>query len=250
MRRQCPPAETIPYHIRQAVVDQPYWDIAKQWVLADDMFQTQGSGSFTAHQDLIRGNTCIDRACTPSPPADSESLVDNPTYWPWGCDGRPERKNVAHQHLRSVRRIMARSPVRMLFQIYGSSAADTRRSGTCSTPRASRGSTIRRASARSLNPAARNRAAQCEKGHQSETAMRRCSMRSTSSLRCVAAPLPAVLPAAQAPSPGPQWGTNVSWPETNIFADITSSQLPAVSWVIPEDAYNDHPGQKMGGKSR
>ena len=39
---------------------QPYWDMAKQYVLADNAFQTQGSESFTAHQDLIAGGTAID----------------------------------------------------------------------------------------------------------------------------------------------------------------------------------------------
>ncbi len=56
---------------------QPYWDIAKQYVLADHTFQTQGSGSFTGHQDLIAGGTQIN---------DNEALIDNPTYFPWGCD--------------------------------------------------------------------------------------------------------------------------------------------------------------------
>jgi phospholipase C len=56
---------------------QPYWDMAKQYVLADHMFQTQGSGSFTAHQDLIRGSTAIN---------DNESVVDNPSGAPWGCN--------------------------------------------------------------------------------------------------------------------------------------------------------------------
>ena len=37
-------------------------------------------------------------------------------------------------------------------------------------------------------------------------------------------------------------GTNVSIPETNIFTDISGGTLPAVSWVIPEDADSDHPG--------
>ncbi|HYL27943.1 MAG TPA: alkaline phosphatase family protein, partial [Candidatus Nitrosotalea sp.] len=41
---------------------------------------------------------------------------------------------------------------------------------------------------------------------------------------------------------GPEWGTNVSWPETNIFNDISASSLPAVSWVIPEENNSDHPG--------
>ena len=42
---------------------------------------------------------------------------------------------------------------------------------------------------------------------------------------------------------GPEWGTNVSWPETNIFSDIAGNTLPAVSWVIPSDDASDHPNQ-------
>ncbi len=63
----------------------PYWTIATQYVLADHMFQTQGSGSFTAHQDLIAGATIINKAKT-------ESLVDFPTHTPWGCDAPPDTK--------------------------------------------------------------------------------------------------------------------------------------------------------------
>ena len=33
--------------------------MATQYVLADRTFATQASGSFTAHQDLIRGDTHI-----------------------------------------------------------------------------------------------------------------------------------------------------------------------------------------------
>lgn len=58
----------------------PYWDLAKQYVLADRMFQTQGSGSFTAHQDLIAGGTLIDP---------THALIDNPSNQPWGCDAVP-----------------------------------------------------------------------------------------------------------------------------------------------------------------
>jgi len=59
----------------------PYWDIAKTYVLGDHMFQTQGSGSYTAHQDLIRGATTIDKDQT-------TSLVDFPSSVPWGCDAQ------------------------------------------------------------------------------------------------------------------------------------------------------------------
>jgi phospholipase C len=58
----------------------PYWDIAKTYVLADHMFQTQGSGSYTAHQDLIRGGTFI---------GSGKTIIDFPSQQPWGCDSPP-----------------------------------------------------------------------------------------------------------------------------------------------------------------
>jgi phospholipase C len=56
---------------------RPYWNLAGRYVLADHVFQTEGSGSFTAHQDLIRGGTGING---------SQSLIDFPDGRPWGCD--------------------------------------------------------------------------------------------------------------------------------------------------------------------
>ncbi|MFZ0365750.1 MAG: alkaline phosphatase family protein [Candidatus Cybelea sp.] len=79
---QCPGAAgKKPYQYVNPQQVAPYWDIAKQYVLADQMFQTQGSGSFTAHQDLIRGGTTIDQAQT-------QSLIDYPSSHPWGCDAK------------------------------------------------------------------------------------------------------------------------------------------------------------------
>jgi phospholipase C len=59
----------------------PYWDIAKQYVLGDHLFMTQGSGSFTSHQDLIAGGTVIDAT-------QMKALVDYPSAQPWGCDAK------------------------------------------------------------------------------------------------------------------------------------------------------------------
>ncbi len=56
---------------------QPYWTLARRYVLADHMFPSESSGSFTGHQDLIRGDTAINS---------SESLIDNPSNSPWGCN--------------------------------------------------------------------------------------------------------------------------------------------------------------------
>jgi phospholipase C len=41
---------------------------------------------------------------------------------------------------------------------------------------------------------------------------------------------------------GPEWKTNVSSPQTNIFGDISRDQLANVSWVIPDEPESDHPG--------
>ncbi len=71
------PAGTYPYRYVNPDQIAPYWTMAKRYALADHMFQTQGSGSFTAHQDLIAGGTAIDR---------SASLIDSPSDGPWGCD--------------------------------------------------------------------------------------------------------------------------------------------------------------------
>jgi phospholipase C len=48
------------------------------------MFQTQGSGSFTAHQDLIAGATAGTFGSL------TGSLIDYPSNWySWGCDAQP-----------------------------------------------------------------------------------------------------------------------------------------------------------------
>ncbi|MFY9886481.1 MAG: alkaline phosphatase family protein [Candidatus Cybelea sp.] len=70
-------AGPLPYRYVDPKQIAPYWDMARAYVLADHMFQTQGSGSYTAHQDLIRGNTAIDA---------NDSIIDFPSQQPWGCD--------------------------------------------------------------------------------------------------------------------------------------------------------------------
>ncbi|HKU82191.1 MAG TPA: alkaline phosphatase family protein, partial [Candidatus Tumulicola sp.] len=71
------PAGDYPYRYVDPKQIAPYWTLARRYALADHLFQTQGSGSFTAHQDLIRGNTAINA---------HESIIDTPSRPPWGCD--------------------------------------------------------------------------------------------------------------------------------------------------------------------
>jgi phospholipase C len=77
---------TGPYQYVDPQQIKPYWDMAQQYVLADDLFQTQGSGSFTAHQDLIAGGTIVNYPINSSYTQDS--AIDNPSWYPWGCDNQ------------------------------------------------------------------------------------------------------------------------------------------------------------------
>jgi phospholipase C len=71
------PAGKYPYRYVDPFDIQPYWAMAENYALADHMFQTQGSSSFTAHQDLIAGGSAISRWA---------SIIDSPSHGPWGCD--------------------------------------------------------------------------------------------------------------------------------------------------------------------
>ena len=65
----------------------PYWSLAETYSLGNAMFTTQGSESFPAHQDLIRGGTAINS---------TQSLIDNLPYTnqAWGCDSPPGSKTA------------------------------------------------------------------------------------------------------------------------------------------------------------
>jgi phospholipase C len=53
-------AATIPYSFVPRSEIRPYWTLASQYVLADHMFPTEFGPSFTAHIDLISGNTQLE----------------------------------------------------------------------------------------------------------------------------------------------------------------------------------------------
>lgn len=71
------PAGTYPLRYVNPSQIAPYWFLAHHYALADHLFQTQSSGSFTAHQDLIAGGTALNA---------TESIIDFPSRGPWGCD--------------------------------------------------------------------------------------------------------------------------------------------------------------------
>jgi phospholipase C len=72
-----------PYAYLNRTQVQPYWQMAKQYVLADHMFPTMFGGSFTAHLDLI-ATTANLRPTVSEVDFPSETGDDQPD----GCDAR------------------------------------------------------------------------------------------------------------------------------------------------------------------
>ncbi|MBV8198047.1 MAG: hypothetical protein JO263_07925 [Candidatus Eremiobacteraeota bacterium] len=62
----------------------PYWAMAKQYVLADEMFPTEFGGSYTAHMMAVAGNDDV---------TSTEALVNFPTHAPNDCDSPPGTKS-------------------------------------------------------------------------------------------------------------------------------------------------------------
>ena len=66
---------TLPYSYVPESEVEPYWALARQFVIGDRMFQSNTGPSFVAHQYMIAGQ--------------SANVVENPTGSVWGCDAAP-----------------------------------------------------------------------------------------------------------------------------------------------------------------
>jgi phospholipase C len=170
---------------------KPYWTMAKQYVLADHMFPTQASGSFTAHLDLIRGDTKINSY---------ESLIDFPPHAPWGCDAAPGVTTSLLTDQQQYLYLQGPFPC-FTFQTMRDLLDAKGVSWKYYTP----------------------------------------------SIKTHGGDIWNAFDAIQDVRNGSEWGTNVSWPETNIFNDLSSGTLPAVSWVVPDGQNSDHPAQQNWG---
>ena len=167
---------------------QPYWTLAEQFAVADHMFQTQGSDSFTAHQDLIAGATALNS---------TESIVDVPSASPWGCDAPPN--TVTSLLTTNGKYLFGQGPFPCL----------TYPTGTLRDLLDAKG-----ISWKYYTPAIKVDGSGAKWN---------------------------AFEAINAVRNGPEWQTNVSSPETNIFNDITANKLAAVSWIVPSGPNSDHP---------
>jgi len=178
----------------------PYWDMAREYVLADNAFQTQGSESFTAHQDLIAAGTAIN---------DTESVIDDPTGFPWGCDAQPPSPPSQPGSLTS------------LLTTSGQYLLD-RGPFPCFTYE-----TIRdRLNAKAVS----------WKFYADE-------VYSWQSPKSDSPGIWSAFDAIKAVRYSKEWGTNVTTSDLDIFKDIKANKLPAVCWVTPDAADSDHPDE-------
>jgi phospholipase C len=182
-----------PYQYTDPSQIQPYWQMAQQYVLAEHMFTTQGSDSFTAHQDLIRGGTVVESG---------KAMVDLPSCGTcyWGCDAHIG----THTHLitQDNRYLTKPGPF------------------PCSNKFKASYPTMRDL----LDP-------------------KSISWKYYLPLPSkIYGKLLSAFDAIAAVRYGSEWKSNVVYPETQIFNDISNNRLPNVSWVIPEQNASDHPG--------
>ena len=173
----------------------PYWDIAQQYVLADHTFQTQGSGSFTAHQDLIAAGTDL---------SSDEALIDNPSYFPWGCDANKSERTAIIKKNGKVYPYAGPFPCLTYTTLRDLLDAKSVSWKFYATP------------------------VQNWKG---------CVHGNTAGIW-------SAFDAIKSVRLSSEWHTNVARNNTVFFTDVKSGRLPAVSWITPDGASSDHPAEK------
>ncbi len=201
------PAGTYAYQYVNPAQIAPYWTMAKEYVLADHMFPTQSSGSFTGHQDLITAGTQF---------ASGKSVADFPTddSAPWGCTDSAG----------------TRTSLLTLAHFVPGTGANYKKGGgpfPCFTYPTLRDSLdAKHISWKYYVPAV-----------PSPSAFEFNAFEAIAAVRCATFELKQDICSGY----GAEWSTNVVSPPTEIFNDIKSDSLPAVSWVIPEFEDSDHP---------
>ena len=195
-----PAAKLYPYAYVRRSETKPYWALAEQYALADNMFSTDTASSFIAHQQLIAGTVRL---------TDDESLTDQPTSSPWGCDA-PDgtQTDILLRDGREIYAPSKRTPFPCFTQY--KTVADLLDAANISWKYYVEGLPGR--------PYAEFSGAFWD-----------------------------AFDAVKAVRYGPDWGTHIIHPNKRIFADVENGDLPAVSWVVPTLYDSDHPASGCDG---
>jgi len=190
-----------------------YWDFAKQYSLADQMFFSQTAASFIAHQIILSGTVALNS---------HESLTDQPDGMPWGCDASPgTQSDVLLSNGKEIYAPHKGLPFPCFTQ-YGT-MADLLDPANVTwkfyvDPESGKGSDF---------------SGSVWNGYDA-IAKVRCKTWS---------------PPYSCNGYGADW-SHMSFPNTSVFNDVKGGTLPAVSWVIPSLADSDHPASGCSGGPR
>lgn len=190
----------------------PYWQMAKQGVLADHYFPTDFGPSFTAHQYLVAGTTNVarDSAIVNYPGIlNRHGGVNLASATSWSCDSLPSLKTSILDAQRTISPATGPFPC---FTQYRTIARSLDARGvpwqyyTYTTP---------------SGPLCPN----CQKGDY------------------IWSPFSAI----KAIRRGPDWA-NVISPQTDVLDTAAKGQLKGVTWVVPDGTYSDHAGPYITDK--
>ncbi len=192
------PAELYPYAFVDRSESAPYWRLARRYALADQMFFTETAASFIAHQMLISGTVRLN---------DRESLTDQPTATPWGCDAPKGTRSAVIFTTGKVEEEGGPFPC---FTQYAT-IADLLDAKNVSW----------RYYVDGVNP------------HKPHFDFSGIAWNGFDAIRKIRY--------------GSDWTANISTPNTNIFTDLKTGRLPALSYVIPTLFDSDHPVSGCNG---
>jgi phospholipase C len=206
------------YRVTDPSQIKPYIAMAKQYVLGDRMFPTEFSASYTAHQTLVRGDATYEPG---------ESLIDLPNDAPgnvWGCDAPAGTT----------------TPLLDTYQLYNVDGPFP-----CMTYETVRDTLEAKGiSWRYYVPIFPDKGGQMWNAFDGVSAVRYSKEWPN---------YPSKKP--NIPFTCPSTADCVSWPNTNIFCDVSGTagtkvcptpnpsgtvELPGVSWVIPTGEESDH----------
>jgi len=194
-----PPAKLYPYRAVRRSETKAYWDFAGQYGLADDMFFTATASSFIAHQQIIAGTTRLNA---------NESLTDQPSNTPWGCDASPGTTTAIIKTNGQVNEFGGPFPCFTQYK----TMADL------------------------FDAAGLSWQFYVASIHGDFSGGVWNGFDAIAKVRCAS-----FTPPDKCHGEGADWKPHMSFPNTKLFSDLKKGTLPAVSYVIPILADSDHP---------
>ncbi|MBV8490756.1 MAG: hypothetical protein JO199_09540, partial [Candidatus Eremiobacteraeota bacterium] len=180
---------------------EPYFELARRYVLADRMFQSNIDQSFVAHLYLIAGQ--------------AGRTADVPSGRPWGCDAAP---GTLVRTLRDDRSMGRQVFPCFDFRTLGDELDAQELTWRYYAPKIDSWQLWRR-----VAELRRQRKPLSKKMHVPDFGQLWTSYDAIAHDRY-----------------GPDWSTNIVSPERQVIIDVKNGDLAAVTWVIPDWKNSDH----------